>query len=986
MKPPSHCNYIIVLLLLLLLSLPAVANAADKQAELDEMNWQQEIAPDESAARVKAILRIETGRHTASIENISIDADERFLLTTSTDKTLRLWDVKTGNLIQTFRVPIGRGLEGQLYAGSISPDGEWIAGAGWTGWSWNAKASVYVFKRKTGKLKRIADIPHFVHHLAFSKDGKYLAGVLRKGEGLYVWSVADGFRLAARDSQYTDAATWVDFDRKGRIVTASRDGHIRLYDHRFRLVKKVKVPGGSWPFSAVFSPAGDRVAVGFADSTTINVLSGNDLTLLYEPDTKGIDNGNLSRVQWSRDGRFLYAGGSYVNPRSKREIIRWTDGGSGPYVRWAATEVHIRSLRSLKGGELAYGTLDSTLRVLDSRGSTRFKKRSLTADFRGLKKLRISHNGASVQFGFKKNDDGRARFDLEKRLLIRDTAPGNLSAPRRKGKGLKITGWKNEVSPKLNGKNLVDSKYERSRAFAISPDEKHFLLGMNSSLRVFDRQGKQIWRARAPGITRSVNISGDGRLAVAAYSDGTIRWYSMEDGSERLALFPYNGGERWIVWTREGFFDASPGAETLIGFHLNRGQGRPPAFVGVDQLYDSLYRPDLVMKKLMGGHDRELIEAANRIRIDELLAEGGLPPTVSIISPASYTVVNQQNVPVTICLNDQGGGFGKVIYRLNGITLGIDDSAKRGIAGVRKGSAVDCEVPLSRSLNLEPGENRLMVTAFNEQNRIESRPVSIDLIFEETVSNKPDLYVIAIGINEYRDSSLKLKYSVGDAEAIARALQDSSAELFNEINLMTLVDAKAKTSDISNIFKEVSVRIKPHDVFVFYVAAHGIALDGVYYMIPQELVIRNEDDIRRSAINQDMLQKWLSSIPVHKSVVLLDTCNSGAFVNAGARGLAEKTAIDKLIRATGRVTIAASASNQEALEGYEGHGVFTYVLLKALEGLADKNGNQDSVISINEISEYVADEVPKLTMDRWGREQFPMQSLRGRSFPIGLVR
>jgi len=72
------------------------------------------------------ILRIETGMHTAAIRQISVDAKERFLLTASKDKTLRLWDLKTDDLITSYRVPIGAGEEGELHAGMIFPDGEWV--------------------------------------------------------------------------------------------------------------------------------------------------------------------------------------------------------------------------------------------------------------------------------------------------------------------------------------------------------------------------------------------------------------------------------------------------------------------------------------------------------------------------------------------------------------------------------------------------------------------------------------------------------------------------------------------------------------------------------------------------------------------------------------------------------------------------------------------------------------------------------------------
>jgi uncharacterized caspase-like protein len=162
-------------------------------------------------------------------------------------------------------------------------------------------------------------------------------------------------------------------------------------------------------------------------------------------------------------------------------------------------------------------------------------------------------------------------------------------------------------------------------------------------------------------------------------------------------------------------------------------------------------------------------------------------------------------------------------------------------------------------------------------------------------------------------------------------------------------------------------------------------LDGKYHFIPWELVYQNEDSVRKNSITQERMQNLLARIPALKSVILLDTCNSGAFTKPAARGLTEKTAMDKLIRSTGRATLAASSGSQAALEGYKGHGVFTYVLLHGLKGEADKMGNRNGEISINELAEYVSEEVPRITYKKWGYEQFPMQNLQGRSFPPDLI-
>jgi len=75
------------------------------------------------------VLRIETGMHTAPIMRIGVDAAERFLVTTSDDKTARVWDLETGRLLRVLRPPIGAGDEGKLYAVAIPPDGAVVAAA-----------------------------------------------------------------------------------------------------------------------------------------------------------------------------------------------------------------------------------------------------------------------------------------------------------------------------------------------------------------------------------------------------------------------------------------------------------------------------------------------------------------------------------------------------------------------------------------------------------------------------------------------------------------------------------------------------------------------------------------------------------------------------------------------------------------------------------------------------------------------------------------
>jgi hypothetical protein len=95
-------------------------------------------------------------------------------------------------------------------------------------------------------------------------------------------------------------------------------------------------------------------------------------------------------------------------------------------------------------------------------------------------------------------------------------------------------------------------------------------LGTAWYLRRFDRQGQPVWQTQVHDTAWGVNISADGRLATAAFGDGTVRWYRYSDGQELLALFVHKETREWVLWTPDGYYDASPGGDRLIGWHLNR--------------------------------------------------------------------------------------------------------------------------------------------------------------------------------------------------------------------------------------------------------------------------------------------------------------------------------------------------------------------------------------------------------------------------------
>ncbi|OQW92635.1 MAG: hypothetical protein BWK78_01095 [Thiotrichaceae bacterium IS1] len=581
------------------------------------------------------ILRIETGMHTAPMRGISVDAAERFLVTASDDKTLRLWNLATGELLTTYYIPIGTTPEeGQLYSGAISPDGEWVVGAGWTGYEWDNQFSIYLFHRADGKLvRRLSGLEDVIDHLCFSPDGQYLGATLGGGRGVRIWHTQT-WQLIFADRKYEDSSYWCDFDQQNRMVTTSWDGYLRLYAPQgegFALVTPpVEAPGGKQPFAAVFSPNGDKIAVGFDNSTNVNVLDGKTLALLYAPDTTGIDNGDLGNVAWSLDGNNLYAGGSYGND-SGIVVLQWPQAGQGtPYTVWQASLLSLLSaiadLRPLSNGRIVYGDLFPAFGVLDSMGKKFIEKISTIVSYGGVYQdnFGISQDGSIISFW-------SARFSLLEQTLIIDLSPeakttlnANLTPPDMTSLN-NITEWEDSDTPKFNGTFLPLREYEISSSLAIAPDHSKFLLGTNWNLHLFDANGQQLWEVSIPIEAWGVNISGDGKKAVAALGDGTIRWYNLENGQELLALFIQEGDgtgddtttaqvadNYWIAWMPSGYYmSSSDQADSLIGWHVNNGKDKEASFYPAGALYASYKRPDVVKKILVTLNAEEAIQQAN---------------------------------------------------------------------------------------------------------------------------------------------------------------------------------------------------------------------------------------------------------------------------------------------------------------------------------------------------------------------------------------
>ena len=325
------------------------------------------------------ILRIETGMHGAPITRIATDAQCALLATGSRDETVRLWSMPEGKLLRTQRLSIGLGNEGLVYAVAVSPDGQWVAEGGWDA-ATTAKGNngVYVFDSATAtSVRRLGTFPDVVFHIAFSPDGQRLAVALGTG-GIRVLNVADGRQLMA-DSDFGGQSSYgLAFAADGSLFAVGDDAQLRRYGTDLKRSARVATVGGKQPYSVAVDPTGQRVAVGFQDSSTVNIYDAKTLRRIATVETADITAGTFHNVAWSQDGTRLFAGGGAR--QGFHSIIRtWTRDGQriGPDV--AMTDNAIASLTPC-GEAIAFGDGGGAFGLLRPDGTAVTLGRSRTID------------------------------------------------------------------------------------------------------------------------------------------------------------------------------------------------------------------------------------------------------------------------------------------------------------------------------------------------------------------------------------------------------------------------------------------------------------------------------------------------------------------------------------------------------------------------------------------------------------------------------
>lgn len=485
------------------------------------------------------------------------------------------------------------------------------------------------------------------------------------------------------------------------------------------------------------------------------------------------------------------------------------------------------------------------------------------------------------------------------------------------------------------------------------------------------QQGKALRTFRHENPLASVALAGDEDKIVATSGTGPIVIWDVATGDKLAQLIALDSGKDHLVFTPEGLFDGSRLGREKVAFRIGSGLDVVP----VDRFFQDFYHPGLLAGLLAGQRPTPLARLAS-----------DRPPRIKILLPTEDKIVDVDEIDFEVEVAEQGGGISGPWLWQNGTRAATRDLVRRHHGKSRQ----------TFSVRLADGENRIEFRAATADGSWESEPAIRTLVLERDFK-RPNLYVIALGINRYRDESVNLRFAVRDAESVAALFERRASQLYEKSSIFQLLDADCTTETIKETLEEIASQATPADTLIFFAAGHGVTLGQRYYFIPHEFQFdRNQIDesVRRYGLPVDELGEMIASVPALKRVMVFDTCQSGSAIRLGraARNpFAFRGAIERLSRSQGVFVLAAAAATEEAAEAAElDHGLLTYTLLAGLnaaEGgpLADQAiqpASSDHVVDVLEWFNYASGHVPRLTQRYLGRSQDIQLSAEGTGFPV----
>jgi WD40 repeat protein len=943
----------------------------------------------------RPLLMLDTGGHMTIIRALTFTPDGKQLVSAGDDKVIRVWDWQAGKTIRTIRGEVSPGPEGQIYAIALSPDAKWLAAGGWMHPQCaDLCAEIRLYDFSTGKLVALLKgHTSITHSLAFSPDGKRLIS----GSGDHsaiIWDIASR-KAAHRLQGHAEDVYSVTFSPDGdRAVTGSIDTTLRLWrTSDGGLITEMKGHKGQVHALAVRSSDGLIVSGDWAGE--IRLWDGKNGQSLR---TLGDQGSPVAAVRFSPDGKRLVS--TCEQHCSGQYTFVW-DVSTGERLHARQHDDVVAALAIPPKGTLAAtGSGTGEIRIWDLETGTLAKGPGgnplvLVGTGVPARAVGFAPNGQRTAWGsadpcpkvmFCPNAIGRLSYQLQlpaggrpvgrpepigeaaaKIFLRAKAAHGQYTLAHRKGGDF---GYDAILDLKKNHRVIVSIErgtFDGSAhlAYSFSPDGKTVISGgANGILASYDLNGQRVGSfVGHESVIWAVTASPDGRYLVSGSNDQTVRLWNLRTRELIVTLFRGTDGE-WVIWTPQGYYTGSPGADKIVGWQINKGADQLPDYVGAEQLRQHLNRPDIVERAIIVASAEQAVRESpgTTFKLADLLNRP--VPRFKIVSPSADVTQHGGGATVRIAIEDTPDPIKAIRVQVNGRQID-EQTPDVGSGGFEAGERI-LNVPLAK------GRNEIRITLTNA---IGEKAETLTLMHEGdgALDKRGTLYILAIGVEKYPGlgktcgengaQSCDLRFSGADARALVAAVEARLGPAHSKVVKRLLVNGAGGNDDptAANILNAIDLLKEANetDTVLVFIAGHGFNDGPNYRFLPTNAEWTGSALRGATVVPWYALQEAIETAKGRR-ILLVDTCHAGNAYNQTLSNAAYHANI---------IAYTAARFDQEALEDSKlGHGLFTYAVVEGLRGAGAPEGRLR--LSTKELADYVTKRVEELAKEQ-NAEQEP---------------
>ncbi|KAJ5895331.1 hypothetical protein N7495_007022 [Penicillium taxi] len=511
--------------------------------------------------------------HSISVESVSFSPDGQIVASGSGDKTIKLWDAKTGKELQTLK-----GHSDGVWSVAFSPDGQAAA-------SGSFDKTIKLWDSKTGKeLQTLEGHSGWVWSVAFSPDGQIVASG-SSDKTIKLWDAKTGKELQTLEG-HSDWVRSVAFSPGGQIVASgSSDKTIKLWDAKTGKELQTLEGHSDGVMSVTFSPDGQTAASGSRDNTIKlwDAKTSKELqTIEGHSDWVGsvaFSPGRPNKLQtleghshWVQSVAFSPDGQTVASSSFDKTIKLWDAKIDKELQTLESHSDWVRSVAfSPDGQTVASGSGDKTIKLWDSKTGKELQTLEGHSDW--VQSMAFSPDGQIVASGSSDKTiklwDAKTGKELQTLEGHSDSVwsvafspDGQTAASGSSDKTIKF--WDSKTGKELQ---TLEGHSDWVRSVAFSPDGQIVASGSSDkTIKLWDANiGKELQtlEGHSDGVW-SVAFSPDGQTAASSSFDKTIKLWDSKTGKELQTLEGHSSSVRSVAFSPDGQIVASDSIDNTI--------------------------------------------------------------------------------------------------------------------------------------------------------------------------------------------------------------------------------------------------------------------------------------------------------------------------------------------------------------------------------------------------------------------------------------